>query len=52
MTPTSKKSARISVTVSNEMQKKLNDIADRKGLSVSSLVRSKLLEWLREYQDY
>jgi len=45
------KSPRISVTVSNEMQKKLNEIADRKGLSVSSLVRTKLLEWLRECQD-
>jgi len=46
----SRNSARICVTVDREIHDKLVLIARRKGLSVSAIVRSQLMEWLRDWK--
>ncbi len=50
MTRKPRSSARICVTVDRDTHDKLVLIARRKGLSISAIVRSQLVEWLRDWK--
>lgn len=50
MTRKPRRSARICITVDREIHDKLVLIARRKGLSISAIVRSQLMDWLRDWK--
>ena len=45
------KMKRITVLLSSEDKKKLEDVSDEKGISVSGLVRMVVKEWLKKNQQ-
>jgi hypothetical protein len=51
MSSAAKKSVRISVTLDAVTYDKLAFIAHRKGLGVSAVVRSRIVQWLQEWED-